>query len=140
MMTNLDGLSVDAACFYLFLRYGKEHAIKAKEIARPLDEGGLGFHPRYQQELIDELAAHGKFVCSSCGRPAGYYKPLAAAEVEPFVTQLDHRIQALGAKKAALLNRWPELRPTVVRPPRRVVRPNGESALRLELDDALTGG
>lgn len=125
-LLRLRRVSSEARGLYQFLQYGREHAIKARDIARPPEAGGLGFSPRYQQVLIDELVEVGLDVCSACGRPAGYYIPTRPSEVVPFLTQLDHRIMALGRKKAAILRRWPELRPTVTRPPRRVVRPDGK--------------
>lgn len=123
---RLRRVSPDAQALYRFLGEGRPRAIKANVIALPRTEGGLGLHRRYQQELIDELAEAGLFVCSSCGHPAGYYIPTTPAEVAPFVTQLDHRLMALGRKREAILRRYPELRPQVVRPPRRVIRPTGK--------------
>lgn len=118
---KLPPLSADARSFYGYLQKGTANATRAAEIQQQ-----LGISPRKQQELVDELILHGLFVCSSCSatRP-GYYIPSGAAEVVPFLAQLDHRMSALNAKRQALLGRWPELRPTVRPAPRRTIRPTG---------------
>lgn len=138
MITYPKGLTHDARVFHGALGVGRASAVKAREIAR-----ALGFHPRYQQTLIDELLTHGLVVCSSCGSPRGYYLPAGPDEVAPFLTQLDHRLMALGRKKAALIARYPQLRPTVRRLPPKVTRPTGrpaEQVLPFAFDPELPEG
>lgn len=126
-LNDVPPLTDDALTFYRYLRYGRDNAQKAREIAKAPPDG-LGINARQQQKLADLLLLHGYFVCSSCSNTdGGYYIPTCAADAAPFTEQLDGRIKAEAWKLEWYYRRFPGLRPVRLRKPPYRTRPDGKT-------------
>lgn len=102
----LTELSRDAWRLWRFLcdhHKGRDCPIKAASATEGEDsiQGALGLHPRSLQGddgLVAELAATGRFVCSTSSPPMGYYVPASDAEFVPYLQQMRGRRDKLARR------------------------------------------